>query len=87
MLSCFFVNDCDHLRILRCKGPEHFFLERVLFPFDSCAFEAPTDAEVELWGSESVLEDSMSVALLQISPIAADPGCEEIPPAVLLAAP
>ena len=38
--------------VLRCIGPAHFFLERVLFPTDVLTFMAPLDSRVEIWGNE-----------------------------------
>lgn len=35
--------------ILRCIGPEQFFLERVVFPFELLSFECPPNSEVEIW--------------------------------------
>ena len=38
--------------VLRCIGPSKFFLERVLFPFETFTFMAPYDARVEIWGNK-----------------------------------
>jgi hypothetical protein len=35
--------------ILRCLGPDQFFLERVVFPFEQLSFVCPANSEVELW--------------------------------------
>jgi hypothetical protein len=35
--------------IVRCLGPQEFFLERVLFPFELLSFLAPADTEVQIW--------------------------------------
>ena len=35
--------------ILRCIGPEEFFLERVVFPFELLSFCAPASASVQIW--------------------------------------
>ena len=35
--------------ILRCIGPGNFFLEKVVFPFETCSFECPPESEVEVW--------------------------------------
>jgi hypothetical protein len=37
------------LLILRCCGPEDFFLERVVFPFELLTFACPAAAEVKIW--------------------------------------
>ena len=35
--------------IVRCIGPEEFFLERVVFPFELLSFLAPPQSIVEIW--------------------------------------
>jgi len=35
--------------ILRCCGNQHFFLERVVFPFEILAFSCPSMSEVKIW--------------------------------------
>jgi hypothetical protein len=35
--------------IVRCIGPQEFFLERVVFPFELLSFLAPARSLVELW--------------------------------------
>jgi len=35
--------------IARCLGPEAFFLERVVFPFELLSFQCPKDSELEIW--------------------------------------
>ena len=55
--------------IVRCIGPEEFFLERVVFPFELLSFTCPPLCEVEIWthglgGTELV--ERMSVAKLII---------------------
>ena len=55
--------------IVRCLGPEEFFLERVVFPFELLSFLAPADAVVEIWthglGGPELLE-SLDVQTLQV---------------------
>ena len=35
--------------ILRCIGPDQFFLERVVFPVEILGFEAPATSQVQIW--------------------------------------
>jgi len=35
--------------ILRCIGPEQFFLERVVFPFELLSFQCPPSSMVKIW--------------------------------------
>ena len=68
-LSCGYRNGSDRMVIVRCLGPEEFFLERVVFPFELLSFLAPADSVVEIWthglGGPELLE-SLPVAELCI---------------------
>lgn len=35
--------------IVRCEGPEGFYLERVVFPFELLSFACPPQSELEVW--------------------------------------
>jgi len=48
-LVCSYRNGSDRMVILRCLGPEGFFLERVLFPFEMLNFDCPKHSEVKIW--------------------------------------
>jgi hypothetical protein len=48
-IDCSFRNSSDRMVILRCCGPEQFFLERVVFPFELLPFRCPAASEVEIW--------------------------------------
>jgi hypothetical protein len=43
-------NGRDVMVVLRCCGPNQFFLERVVFPFELLTFLAPAEAEVRIHG-------------------------------------
>ena len=62
--------------IVRCIGPEEFFLERVVFPFELLSFLAPPDALVEIWthglGGPELIE-TLDVATLQVEDPEAEP--------------
>jgi len=47
--DCSFRNSSDRMVILRCCGSQHFFLERVVFPFELLAFSCPPNSEVKIW--------------------------------------
>lgn len=49
METCHYRNSSAQLVILRCIGAEAYFLEKVIFPFEDWCFQAPGDADVELW--------------------------------------
>ena len=49
LLSCGYRNTSDRMVILRCVGPEQFFLERVVFPFELLSFECPPQSVIKVW--------------------------------------
>lgn len=49
LLTCGYRNGTDRMVIVRCVGPEAFFLERVMFPFELLSFQCPDDTELEIW--------------------------------------
>lgn len=48
-LDCSYQNGSERMVILRCLGPQHFFLERVVFPFEQLSFHCPLGSEVQIW--------------------------------------
>jgi Domain of unknown function (DUF1830) len=48
-MDCVYRNTSDRMVILRCCGPQAFFLERVVFPFELLSFQCPQESEVEIW--------------------------------------
>jgi hypothetical protein len=49
LLDCGYRNSTDRMVILRCCGPQQFYLERVIFPFEVLTFPCPPHTEVEVW--------------------------------------
>lgn len=74
LLSCGYRNTSDRMVIVRCCGPEEFFLERVVFPFELLSFRAPAGCEVEIWthdlGGPTLVEVIDARDLLVESPLA-----------------
>ena len=70
--TCLYRNSSDRMVILRCIGPESFFHEKVIFPFECWSFQAPDDADVELWchglGGAELLERLSCSTLLTLEP-------------------
>jgi len=68
LLTCGYRNGTDRMVIARCVGPESFFLERVVFPFELLSFDCPADTELEVWthglGGPELLE---SIPVNQLS--------------------
>lgn len=48
-MDCGYRNGTDRMVILRCCGPEQFYLERVVFPFEILTFQCPPATEMEVW--------------------------------------
>jgi hypothetical protein len=73
-LSCGYRNSSDRMVIVRCLGPQEFFLERVVFPFELLSFLAPPDTEVQIWthglGGPELVE---SIAVTELVVEAMDP--------------
>ncbi|MCP9774481.1 DUF1830 domain-containing protein [Cyanobium sp. HWJ4-Hawea] len=72
LFACGYRNATDRMVILRCVGPEEFFLERVVFPFDLLSFECPKSAEIEIWthslGGPELVEHFLASTLLLEQP-------------------
>ncbi len=47
-LLCSYRNGTNRMVIVRARGAEAFFLERVVFPFEIMTFHCPRDGEVEV---------------------------------------
>ena len=66
--DCSYRNSSDRMVILRCCGSQHFFLERVVFPFEILAFSCPALSEVKIWShglyGPELLESFQSEQLL-----------------------
>jgi hypothetical protein len=66
--DCSYRNSSDRMVILRCCGNQHFFLERVVFPFEILAFSCPPMSEVKIWShglyGPELLESFQSEQLL-----------------------
>lgn len=81
MIECGYRNSSDRMVILRCLGPEAFFLERVVFPFELLSFTCPMESEVEILthslGGPELMEAMPCSALRIDGDLVPD---EEIPP-------
>ena len=49
MGTCLYHNASSQMVILRCIGPETFFQEKVVFPFEEWLFRCPPHSRVEIW--------------------------------------
>ncbi|MCP9916014.1 DUF1830 domain-containing protein [Cyanobium sp. ATX 6F1] len=81
LLSCGYRNSSDRMVIIRCCGPQEFYLERVVFPFELLSFNAPEGCVVEIWtydlGGPSLLESLEAVDLTIEAPESEAPSLEE----------
>jgi hypothetical protein len=71
-MACSYRNTSDRMVILRCIGPEEFFLERVVFPFELLSFQCPPSSEVKIWthgiGGPELVDTAQAMDLLNESP-------------------
>jgi hypothetical protein len=72
LLSCGYRNTSDRMVILRCVGPEQFFLERVVFPFELLSFACPPQSVIKIWthglGGPELVESIQARELLLETP-------------------
>lgn len=72
LMASGYRNASDRMVIVRCIGPDEFFLERVVFPFELLSFECPQGTDVQIWthglGGAELLETIQADALLIEAP-------------------
>lgn len=77
LVSCGYRNSSDRMVIARCLGPDQFYLERVVFPFELLSFQCPPESELEIWthglGGPELVE-RIATDELQIDETPASPG-------------
>ena len=44
-----FRSSSDRMKIIRVCGPNDFFVERVIFPYETIVFSCPLNSDVEIW--------------------------------------
>jgi len=79
MIDCAYRNGSDRMVIVRCVGPQEFYLERVVFPFELLSFLCPQTARVEIWshclGGPELVE-TIAAAELACDPISGPIGSD-----------
>ena len=53
MVDFTYRNITSSMVILKCIGPDRFFLERAIFPQEVFSSVAPEGSQLEIWGIES----------------------------------
>ena len=53
MVDFSYRNISSSMVILKCIGPDRFFLERAIFPQEVFSSTAPEGSQLEIWGIES----------------------------------
>ena len=53
MLDFSYRNNTPNMVVLKCIGPDRFFLERAIFPQEVFSSMAPEGSQLEIWGIES----------------------------------
>jgi hypothetical protein len=73
LLDCGYRNASDRMVIVRCCGPEEFYLERVVFPFELLSFQCPRLSAIEIWthslGGPELVETVTADELIVQSPL------------------
>lgn len=49
MHECVYSNETPKMVVLKCVGPNSFYLEKVVMPAEICWFRAPLEGRVEIW--------------------------------------
>jgi hypothetical protein len=49
MTTYFYHNDSHQMVILCCVGPDSYFREKVVFPWDDWLFSCPSSSRVDIW--------------------------------------
>ena len=65
MVDFSYRNVTSNMVILKCIGPDRYFLERAIFPQEVFSSMAPEGSHLEIWGIESYgpnLEQRLRVA-------------------------
>ena len=75
MVDFSYRNITSNMVILKCIGPDRFFIERAIFPQEIFSSMAPEGSQLEIWGIESYgpnLEQRLRVSACKTEdPIAA----------------
>ena len=73
MVDFFYKNSTSGMVILKCIGPDRFYLERAIHPHEVFSFIAPEGSQIEIWGIEAYgpsLEERLRVtASLSENPV------------------
>ena len=72
MVDFSYKNITSSMVVLKCIGPDRFFLERAIFPQEVFSSTAPEGSQLEIWGIESYgpnLEERLRIT----APISEDP--------------
>jgi hypothetical protein len=70
MTTHHYRNGSCQIVIIRCVGANSFFLEKVIFPFETWSFTCPPETRVDIWThgiSGAELIDSMPAEDLTVS--------------------
>ena len=69
MVDFSYRNVTSSMVILKCIGPDSFFLERAIFPQEVFSSMAPEGSQLEIWGIESygpTLEKRLRVSATKV---------------------
>jgi hypothetical protein len=83
MALCQFRNVSGRMVILRCVGPEAFFQEKVIFPFEEWQWSCPPGSRVDIWSYSLMGADLVESFQAEVVAISCDlPAAEDSPEAL-----
>lgn len=74
MNNLHYHNESSKMVILRCVGPESFFREKVMLPYEDFIWDCPAESRVDIWSyglTGAELVDSIEAAQLVVAGSAA----------------
>ena len=51
MVSYSYKNESNRMVVLRCIGPNRFFIEKVILSWEIYSLKAPYGSRIEVWGN------------------------------------
>ena len=51
MINFTYKNNLNKMIIFKCIGSKNFYIEKVLFPFETLIIKVPNKSKIEIWGN------------------------------------
>ena len=79
IILCRYINSGSHIQIVKITNIRDYYLERTVFPGQQLLFEAPLEAQLEIFSGEivqAIVKDKISCCSLQVQ-------CNEMPASMI----